>query len=218
VNIPGLLKKIFVICGRTLEYALTGQSEFKITTSEFAEHDIIRDLVVAKMLLEELKPVLIDRFDMAVKKPVVIELMTPDKRWNYTFSWLEESLGKYTSHKMIDEKYHLVYLLSGLSRNRFKAILAHELTHAYLYENQLFCTNRAAREGLARWVEYKILLAEGESVEAEKLLKIKHWIHGRGIYKVIELEKQTGERNLFNELLRMEKRAEGGSPEPTSAA
>lgn len=218
MDIPGFLKKVFVLCGRTLEYALTGQSEFKITTSEFADHDIIRDLVVAKRLLDDLKLVLIERFDITVRKPVVIELITDDKRWSYTFSWLEGSLGKYTSHKMIDEKYHLVYLLSGLPIKRFKAILAHELTHAFLYEVQLYCTNRACREGLARWVEYKILLAEGETGEAEKLLRIKHWIYGKGISKVIEIEKQTGEKNLFNELRRLENRSEGDSTEPTNVA
>jgi len=218
VDIAGFLKKIFVLCGRALEYALTGQSGFKITTSEFEDHDIIRDLVVAKRLLDDLKLVLIDRFDITVRKPVVIELITPDRRLDYTFSWLEESLGKYTSHKMIDEKYHLIYLQSGLSKKRFKAILAHEMTHAYLYETQLLCANRAFREGLARWVEYKMLLTEGETEEAEKLLKIKHWVYGKGISKVIELEKQTGERNLFHELRRLENSAEGHSNEPTNVA
>jgi hypothetical protein len=101
---------------------------------------------------------------------------------------------------MIDGKYHLVYVLRGLRKERFKAILSHELAHAYLYETELFSSNKAFREGMARWVEYKILLQEGEKEEAQKLLKLKSWHYGKGIARILELEKKTGERELVSYL------------------
>jgi len=153
--------------------------------------------VAGKKILDEVKIVLEDRFGIRVKRPIVLELVNEKKPWLYGIYWLAESLGKYKSHLMIDEKYHLIYVLRGLKKERFKAILSHELAHAYLYEAELFSNNRAFREGMARWIEYKILLQEGEKEEARKLLSIKSWLYGRGIAEILELEKKTGERELL---------------------
>lgn len=207
MDICRILKFAFEKIARALEFFLTGQSEFKITTTEFADNDIVKDIVTAKKLLERVKLVLLDRFDIEVKCPIVVELVKEDKRWDYGFSWFAESLGKYKSYDFIDEKYHMIYILSGLKRERFKAILAHELTHAYQRENDLFMKNKLFKEGLARWVEYKILLQEGEEDEARKLLKIKHWIYGKGITRFIELEKGTGEKDLVTKLRKMERKS-----------
>ncbi|MDQ7824484.1 MAG: hypothetical protein RDV48_16905 [Candidatus Eremiobacteraeota bacterium] len=203
MDIPAILKSTLVKIGRTIEFLITGQSEFKITTSEFEVNDKpnVRDLTVAKKLLEEMKSLLAGQYGIKVTYPVVIELIKEQRIWEYSFSWCAGSLGKYRSHLMFDEKYHMVYILSGLKRERFKAILAHELTHAFLYEKKLFTENKSFREAMARWVEYRILLSEGEKHEAGKLLKIKSWMYGRGIVKILALEKKVGREHLVAHLL-----------------
>ena len=206
VDIHRIVKVTFEKLGRALEYLLTGQSEFKIHTSEFAANDIVKDPVTAKKILEQIKVVLFEKFAIKIHRPIVIELIKDDKKWDYGFSWFAESLGKYKSYELIDEKYHMIYILSGLRKERFKAILAHEMTHAYQRENELFIDNRVFREGLARWIEYKILLQEGEELEARKLLNIKHWIYGRGINRLIQLEKDTGEKELVSKLAVMHRK------------
>jgi hypothetical protein len=200
VDIRKIIASTFVAVGRALEFIMTGQSDFRITTEEFAAQDIVYDLVAGKIILEELRSNLKERFDIKLKRPVVLELVKEGKVQSYNFSWLTGSLGKYKSQMMIDGWYHLVYVKSGMKKERFKAILAHELAHAYQHESGLFTDNKAFREGLARWVEYKILLQEGAKKEAEKLLNLKSWIYGRGIFRVLQLEKETGERNLISRL------------------
>jgi len=200
VNLKRILSSLFVAIGRALEFIMTGQSDFKITTEEFAAQDVVKDLAAGKKILDELRIDLKARFDINVTRPVVLELVKEGKTGSYDFSWLAESLGKYRSHMMIDGRYHLVYVQSGMKKERFRAILAHELTHAYQHEVGLFSTNRAFREGLARWVEYKVLLLEGQQEEAVKLLKLRSWLYGRGIIKFLELEKKTGEQGLIPSL------------------
>ncbi len=186
--------------GRALEFIMTGQSDFKITTEEFAAQDVVKDLAAGKKILDELRIDLKERFGIKVSRPVVLELVKEGKTGAYNFSWLAESLGKYRSHMMIDGRYHLVYVQSGMKKERFRAILAHELTHAFQHEAGLYSTNKALREGLARWIEYKILLQQGQKEEAGKLLKLRSWVYGRGIIQFLELEKETGEHKLIPSL------------------
>lgn len=201
MDISRFLKSTIENAGRALELFLTGQSGYRITTNEFETNDIIEDIVIAKRILESVKLNLDEKYNIKIRQPIVIELIKEDKIRNYAFTWFEGSLGKYKSQDMIDEKYHMIYIQSGLKKERFKAILAHELAHAYQHEAGMPRTSKALREGMARWVEYKVLLQEGEKNEAFKLLKIKNWLYGKGISRILELEKKTGEKDLIRSLL-----------------
>lgn len=188
---------------RFWEKCLTGHSEYKLVLNDFdvMGKAVVTEGLVAKKLAERMKRRLSERFGITVTLPVVVELVDRSKTRSYVFEWSEANLGKYHSQLMIDENYHMVYVAKGLGRQRFNAIIAHELTHAFLSEQKLFAGKQYLREGLARWAEYRILQEEGLAPEAEKLLKIRSWKHGRALANMLELEKKAGKKGLVPFLL-----------------
>jgi hypothetical protein len=52
---------------------------------------------------------------------------------------------------------HQIYLLHGLTRERFMAVAAHEYAHAWLHENVKRKLNQDTVEGFCDWMGYKII-------------------------------------------------------------
>lgn len=199
------LLRFLTALGRRLEFLATGQTEYHVLTNEFAGIEQVNESLRARMFLEEVQKFLLEIFGIKISKPVLVELVDEGQcNLNSTYFMFSGTLGRYQYQKMGKNNVHLVYILKGLKKQRFKAILAHELSHAYERENGVLKHNKGMREGLARWIEYKMLVKEGEFKEAKKILKIKHWAFGRGIKKFIELEKEMGERQLIEYIKNIE--------------
>lgn len=185
-----------------IEFALTGQSEYQILSSKFADVEVIRDEVSGRMLLAEVREFLWNNFGIRVNSPVVLNLVRPGQI-EYPLFQASGSLGKYRMYHLGEERAHLIFVVSGLKKLRFSGIVAHEYTHAFEREKGLLQHDWILREGLARWAEYKIMLESGAAKEAEKVLKIKHWMYGRGIRRILELEKVMGARQMLEYLERI---------------
>lgn len=100
-------------------------------------------------------------------------------------------MGRYQVNVMGSEKSHQVTVRPNLATPVFRAILAHELVHAYQTEKKLLEQNRALREGMARWVEYHFL-RETMPKQAEKLLQVRHFTFGKSVNTIMAYEAEHG--------------------------
>ena len=188
--------------GQLVEFVLTGQSNFAITTSDFHKTDTINNSVQAKIALKEVRDLLLERFGIMVIAPVIINLERPrTSKWKEALASNRRHLGNYATRQMGENISHEIHLLPGLERRKFKAVLAHELTHAYQAENNLLASHGGLREGMSRWVEYHTLLELGLRDEARKLCNYRSYILGRGILRIIEHEKKHGRQATMNWLI-----------------
>lgn len=188
------LKRWFIGICRMIELALTGEAHFQLHTEDGVVYDKVTELFNAREIVEDTKIFLRRNFGIVLKKPVFIKLVSGEE-FNLKGIILElrgvqghyhyENLGK-------NGMAHMVYMQKGLDKKRFFGILAHELTHAFLRENQLMGTDRYLREGFARWIEYKTFLSLGLTQEAEKILKLQTLKHGKAVEKFIKLEQKVG--------------------------
>jgi hypothetical protein len=187
------IKRVATLAGRSIEFALTGQSDYAVITSELREFRIVNDLPRARRVLAETRELLAREYGIRIRRPVLIELFSgtdwspPSLRYV-----MRGAVATYQSRELGAEQVHDVRVLSGLTRGRFKAVLAHELVHAYEREAEILTTHRALREGFARWIEYRILEEEGETREAGKLKRVRRWSSGRSIHELLEIERREG--------------------------
>jgi len=184
-----LLRRVVERAGRAVEYALTGQSDFAVLTSETRDYTHVTDLVKGKRILDEARRMLERDFAIRVQAPLLLELI-PEHEARSARS--HDTLGYYKPHALGEHGTHTVFVQKGLARARFKAIAAHEIVHAYEREANILSSQRALREGFARWVEYKVLMAEGQTAEAKRLQQIRNWRFGRSIRTLLEVEKERG--------------------------
>jgi hypothetical protein len=188
-----LAKKMLTAAGRGVELLLTGQSSFALITSDFAASERIADLVQAKRVMAEAQSLLSSRFDIRLAWPVLLELFNQDD-WTpgAFYRILHGTLGYYQQQTLGEVSAHAIHVTLGLPRARFKSIVAHEITHAWERETGLLKSDRALREGFARWIEYQVLLAEGERDQAERLPQISTFRRGRAIRTLLEIERKSG--------------------------
>jgi hypothetical protein len=202
------LKSLVTRVGRSLEYVLTGESTYRITSSDFKNFDVVSDRFKARMLEESVRDTLTRRFGIRVQAPVLLDLFEADKAPSTGEDCPGHGVvGFYRPHRLRDDKAHVIFILQGMPRGRFKAVYGHELVHAFERETSFLNGNRVLHEGLARWVEYKLLRDEGAVREARKVLNLSRWTWGRGVRIVLALEERVGEKNVV-EALRHETQAE----------
>ncbi|MEW6279475.1 MAG: hypothetical protein AB1758_12670 [Candidatus Eremiobacterota bacterium] len=180
--------------GRAIEFALTGQSGYQLATSEFLSSSTIDGSVQARLAMDEVLPELAEGFSIRLSWPVLLELGRPQGLgWKASLYHAEGNMGRYSPQDLgKGKRAHQVTVVPGLARPRFRSILAHELVHAYQHEHKILTRNVALREGMARWVEYHVLLRSGCTAEAQRLLKIRHYMFGKAIRSVLEHEKNHG--------------------------
>lgn len=187
------LKRVATFAGRSLEFALTGQSDYAVITSEMAEFKMVTDIVKAKRVLAEAQATLARDFGIRLKDPVLLELYS-GKDWSSASLRyvMHGAVGSYQPSPLGEKSSHVIHVLSGLPRGRFKAVVAHEMVHAYERETGILESDRGLREGFARWVEYKVLLAENEKQEAQKVLRLRRWRSGRSVHHLLDMERKGG--------------------------
>lgn len=201
-----LLEQMINGLGRAIEFALTGQSSFRLTLSEFSEAPTINGSVQARLVLDELEVGLARDFSIRLRWPVLLELKRPPGwSWKATFYHAEGNLGRYTPQVLGEKKAHQIMVVPGLPRPRFRAILGHEMVHAFQREQNLLVCNQALREGMARWIEYH-LLKESEPAAAEKLLTIRHYTFGKAVKTIVDYEARHGVPETLRWLRAMDER------------
>ncbi|MBQ7567458.1 hypothetical protein IJT17_01480 [bacterium] len=190
---PSLIVRAINSVGRLIEFCLTGQTDYALTTSDFCLADTIDNSVQAKLAMKELLPYLQQKFGIVLQAPIIINLEKPRTRsWKRVVFSAGEHIGSYTSRWLGENLSHEILLAPGMERRKFKAVLAHELTHAFQAERRLLRTHKGLKEGMARWVEYHVLNEVGLKREADKLCRYRSFILGRGIITILNYEREHG--------------------------
>lgn len=184
------LSHVFTEVGRAIERACFGHSDFRLTTSEFTTAPTINNPVQAKLALAEVRSQLSRDFSIELIWPILLELNVPPASGWKAMAYNPE--GNLARHQVVNFKgnsAHQMWAKPGLTRARFKSLVAHELVHAFQREANFLTENLSLREGMARWVEYHFLKG---SAEADRLLKLKHYTFGKSIESILEFEFKSG--------------------------
>ncbi len=182
---------MIVSLGRFLEYRLVGQADFRIRVP-FADTRTIETDLEGKLQLDAVVKKLEVNFRIVLKKPVLLEVKAPPPLgWKGSYYHSEGNLGRYEAHKLGHELSHKITVRPGLPTPVFRAILAHELVHAWQTEQKILVGNGALREGMARWVEYHFL-QDTHPEQAQKLLNVRHFTFGKAIGTILKYEDQHG--------------------------
>lgn len=189
--------------GRFIEYKLTGQSEYKLMVPFEGARTVNTDLE-GKLQLDEVRKQLWSGFSMKTRWPVLLEVKAPPPAgWKAGFYHSEGNMGRYQVSQMGSEKSHQIAVRPNLPTQVFRAILAHELVHAYQTEKRLLMHNRALREGMARWVEYHFL-KDALPKQAEKLLNVRHFTFGKSVNTIVAYESEHGREETLRWLENLE--------------
>lgn len=182
--------------GRFIEYRLTGQSDYRLMVPFEGTRTVNTDLE-GKLQLDEVRKFLWTEFSIKTRWPVLLEVKAPPPAgWKAGFYHSEGNLGRYQISQMGSEKSHQVTVRPNLPTAVFRAILGHELVHAFQTETNLLRQNKALREGMARWVEYHFL-KDSQPKEAAKLLKMKHFTFGKAVNTIVSYEEEHGRKKTL---------------------
>lgn len=208
-NLGVAILSILTSVGRFVEYQLTGQADFRLSAPDTKARTVSTELE-GKLQLDEVREQLNAEFGLRLKWPIFLEVQAPPPMgWKAGFYHSEGNLGRYQVKDLGERQGHHITIRPGMHVPVFRAILAHELVHAYQTEHQLLRSNLAMREGMARWVEYHFL-KKPRPKDAEKLLKLRHFTFGKSIQTVISYEKEHGRNKTLSWLKNLEK-VEAGS-------
>ena len=191
-----LLIDVISSLGRFLEYKITGQSDYRLTIP-FAGTRTVNTALEGRLQLDEVRQILWQEFQLKTRWPLLLEVKTPPPAgWKAGFYHSEGNLGRYELQILGSEKSHQIAVRPNLPNQVFRAILAHEMTHAYQTEHDLLKSNQAVREGMARWVEYHFLKKEHPKAAA-KLLDMKHFTFGKAVNTIVSYEQEHGRKNTL---------------------
>lgn len=188
-----MVERVLTMLGQAVEKALTGRTEFKLTTSHFEQAPVVNDPIQARMVLDEVKRQLAEEFAIRLRDPVLLELQHPPPLgFKAALASPEAHLGRYMPRTGEAVQVHRILIRPGLERTRFRGVAAHELVHAWQAERAMLRRSRGLREGMARWVEYHVLLRAGREDLAQALLRIRRYVLGRSLRTILEYEGQHG--------------------------
>jgi hypothetical protein len=205
-SIKKAVKKTILGIGRFLEFFTMGETDYKLHTTEGEEFEEVSDLYKARTLVAQTKELMQDSFGIILTSPVIINLYSGSEfSLKDTKRELCGVLGQYHYENLGKNNLaHMIYIMKGLEKRRFRAVLAHEMTHAFLREAKLMNCDRYLREGFARWIEYKTLMGQGLKEDAKKILHIKTSKYGKDVEKIFRLEKKVGTQGVIEILRRID--------------
>lgn len=196
-----LIVDVITSVGRFLEYQLTGRTEYRLMVPFEGVRTVNTDLE-GKLQFEEVRNLLWRDFSIKTRWPILLEVRVPPPAgWKAGYYHSEGNLGRYQVNHMGQERSHHITVRPNLPTAVFRAILAHELVHAFQTEHRILRGNRALREGMARWVEYHFLKTDHPK-EAHKLLQLKHFTFGKAVNTIVSYEQEHGRAKTLEWLKR----------------
>jgi recombinational DNA repair protein (RecF pathway) len=100
----------------------------------------------------------------------------------------------------LNDKFE-IYILYGLRKKDLYQVIAHEIGHAWAAENCHRNLSLEEEEGFAQWVSYHALGYFGFS-DFRKTLLEGETIYAQGLHKMLGIEKQGGEKAVFDYMKR----------------
>lgn len=146
-------------------------------------------------ILQEVREYCIEQFGMRVERPYHLLLAHEAARHRAGSSMRATSLGRGWCG-LYQGRGHRVWVMSNIPTWLFTSILAHEHTHAWQREN---CEQQSLElvEGLACWVEWKVLLHLGRDRMAAERLASQEPYYGPGLRQCVQLEEEVGQDGML---------------------
>ncbi len=181
-----------LLCARDASNAILNEDEAKQLCSEVNE---ALDRLFSRFLTfpdANVQTVIIDRVHLLE----LFKLPGNDYQCPVVLGYIQSELNQSQTHQ--NQFKHRISLLSALSRAEFKAVCAHEFTHAWLFENlppqRKNTLGHDANEGFCELVAYLLMDAQHEE-DQMKAIRRNNYTRGQ-IDLFIEAERRYG----FNEI------------------
>jgi hypothetical protein len=194
------------VCGLPVKTNFTELSDGRFLCARDGQTAVLDDQV-AEHLVVQVKDALDRMFSRFVAFPETnvstavidrIHLQTLFKFPGHDYN-CPNVLGYIQSHTNHGHIRYVISLLSGLPEAQLKAVIAHEYSHAWVFENVSARRQKAldpdAHEGFCELIAYLLMEAQGETEQKELLLR-NHYTRGQ-LDLFIEAERRFG----FNEVV-----------------
>ena len=149
--------------------------------------DTIADKAEAEKVMKDVRQVLSSKFKMTTRHKIVYEIGSR-KDLNLEADGEHLELGWFDPKTIRDKPQYTIRILTGLPRDVFRAVAAHELAHDWMDENLPHLMDKPEiREGFAEFVAWSFSKAEG-SVRMMKYTENRtDDVYGGGFRKMREM-------------------------------
>ena len=153
--------------------------------------DMIKDEAEAEKVMNDVRQVLSTKFKMTTKHKIICEIRPrPEIYLEADGEHLE--LGWFDSNPINGKPRYRIRILTGLPRDVFRAVAAHELAHDWMEENLPHLMDKdIIREGFAEFVAWSFSQAEGLKRMMKYTENRTDDVYGGGFRKVREMMGKT---------------------------
>ena len=149
--------------------------------------DTIKDKAEVEKVVKDVRQVLATKFKLTTKHKILYEIGTR-KEINLEADGEHLELGWFDSNEIKDKPRYRIRILTGLPRDVFRAVAAHELAHDWMEENLPNLMDKAEiREGFAEFVAWSFSQAEGLKRMMKYTESRTDDVYGGGFRKVREM-------------------------------
>ena len=171
-------------------FLLTGVREWALAQDAYKVISTQEDF---EPVIESARQLLKTYYAIVLRLPVKGSLVTGaelDALYGGAYRGAEVGLYRYRS------SLHEIYVMKDMSKDECTATTCHELVHAWQKENCPADQDILVSEGLARWIEYKILDKTGAYTLARGLFEHADPVYGVGFKTMLEWEDKLGEMGV----------------------
>ena len=146
--------------------------------------DTITDKAEAEKVMKDVRQVLATKFKMTSKHKITYEIGTR-KEINLEADGSHNELGWFDPKTVRNKPLYTIRILTGLPRDVFRAVAAHELAHDWMDENLPHLSDKPEiREGFAEFVAWSFSREEGNSRMMKYTENRTDEVYGGGFRKV----------------------------------
>lgn len=146
--------------------------------------DTIKDKAEAEKVMKDVRQFLATKFKMTTKHKITYEIGTR-KDLNLEADGVHMELGWFDPKIIRDKPQYTIRILTGLPRDVFRAVAAHELAHDWMDEMLPHLSDKPdIREGFAEFVAWSFSKAEGNDRMMKYTENRTDEVYGGGFRKV----------------------------------
>ena len=146
--------------------------------------DTVKDKADAEKVMKDVRQVLSTKFKMTSKHKIIYELGTR-KDLNLEADGKHNELGWFDPKTIRNKPQYTIRILTGLPRDVFRSVGAHELAHDWMNESIPHLSDKPEiREGFAEFVAWSFSKAEGNKRMMEYTEGRTDEVYGGGFRKV----------------------------------
>lgn len=155
----------------------------------------------AEKIFEKAKDKLDEKFGMRFNLPIQVKMVTIEEMDRVAKNRINKNIVGLHSFR---DGVHYIFMVKGKGRDPFYGTMCHEMTHAWQEEN---CSDQSdvLEEGLARWVEIKMLMWDGACRYAQLIHQnTRGETYGVGYRYILTLEDKFGTKGVLEEVKKLQ--------------